>query len=196
MLIAIAAELAEVIKLEGIVGAFLVGIAVKRALRGKFAVEQLEILAKALFIPSFFLATGFLIDLRLLGNTIWSKPQLVFGLIAVLVVGKCCAALVTGMGFGYSRGDAKLVFSITVPQMAATLASAVVGYQTTNARGERMLDAGFVNAVLVLVVVTCVIGPVLTERWARRANEEQPPSPNDDAQVDSGSTRLNEPPKS
>lgn len=39
MLLAIAAQLAEMIKLEGIVGAFLVGIAVKRALRGKFGVR-------------------------------------------------------------------------------------------------------------------------------------------------------------
>ncbi|HEY1120133.1 MAG TPA: cation:proton antiporter, partial [Haloferula sp.] len=37
--IALCAEAARLIQLEGIVGAFLVGIAIKRAVRGKFAVE-------------------------------------------------------------------------------------------------------------------------------------------------------------
>jgi len=74
ILIAITAQLAQWINLEGIVGAFLAGIAVKRALRGKFAIEQLEVLANALFIPTFFLATGFLINFSLLGQTLISKP--------------------------------------------------------------------------------------------------------------------------
>jgi hypothetical protein len=33
-----------------------------------------------------------------------------------------------------------------------------------NAAGERLIDGRMLNAVLVLVVVTAVLGPVLTER--------------------------------
>ena len=73
-----------------------------------------------------------------------------------LVVGKLAAAALTARVFGYPAAEAKLSFSLTLPQMAATLASAVVGYETRNAAGERLLDAGFVNASLVLVVATCV----------------------------------------
>lgn len=167
LLLAVAAQLAEFIHLEGIVGAFLVGIAAKRALRGRFAVEQLEVLANALFIPCFFLATGFLIDFPLLGRTLVGRPGLVLGLLGALCVGKMVAALLTSRLFSYSLADAKLCFSVTIPQMAATLATAVVGYQTKNALGVRLLDAGFVNAALVLVVVTCIAGPILTERWGR-----------------------------
>ena len=181
-LIAIAAEMASFINLEGIVGAFLIGIAIKRALRGRFAIEQLEVLAKALFIPTFFLATGFLIDLPLLGTTLVERPALVVGLIGVLVVGKYLAAVLTARLFSYSSTDARLIFSITIPQMAATLASAVVGYEAVNDSGERLLDARFVNASLVLVVVTCVIGPILTERWGKAlAADESTPPPDDEA---------------
>jgi Kef-type K+ transport system membrane component KefB len=167
LLVAAAAELAGVIHLEGIVGAFLVGIAAKRALRGKFAVEQLEVLANALFIPCFFLTTGFLIDFPLLGETLVTRPVMVVGLVGALVVGKWLAAVCASRFFSYSSLDAKLVFSVTLPQMAATLASAVVGYQTLNASGVRLLDAQFVNAVLVLVVVTCIAGPILTARCGK-----------------------------
>ena len=124
-------------------------------------------LANALFIPTFFLSTGFLIDFPLLGTTLISRPGMVVGLIAALVFGKWIAAMLAGYRFRYTTADSKLMFSITLPQMAATLASAVVGYQTKNSSGERLLDAEFVNAVLVLVVVTCVVGPILTERWGR-----------------------------
>lgn len=181
-LIAIAAEMASFINLEGIVGAFLIGIALKRALRGRFAIEQLEVLANALFIPTFFLATGFLVDLPLLGTTLLERPALVIGLIAALVVGKYVAAEITARLFAYSSTEGRLIFSITIPQMAATLASAVVGYQALNSSGERLLDVQFVNATLVLVVATCVVGPILTERWGKAlAADPQTPLPGDGA---------------
>lgn len=180
-LIAIAAELAGLIQLEGIVGAFLIGIAVKRALRGRFAIEQLEVLANALFIPSFFLATGFLIDLPLLGKTILERPSLVWGLIGTLAIGKYLAAEIIARVFSYSGTEAKLIFSITLPQMAATLASAVVGYQALNSNGERLLDAQFVNATLVLVVITCVMGPILTERWGKELTDDSMKTPHSDS---------------
>jgi Kef-type K+ transport system membrane component KefB len=173
-LIAAAAELSRLINLEGIVGAFLVGIAVKRAVRGKFAVDQLEVLAKALFIPTFFLATGFLIDLPLLGRTLISRPAVVAGLIAALAFGKFAAAAMAARMFSYSLTEAKLVFSITLPQMAATLASAVVGYESLNSEGLRLLDAEFVNAVLVLVVTTCIAGPILTDKWGTALSANLP----------------------
>jgi Kef-type K+ transport system membrane component KefB len=167
VLIAVAAELAHLINLEGIVGAFLAGIAVKRAVRGKFAVEQLEVLSKSLFIPAFFLTTGFLVDFRLIGATLISRPGIVVGLFAALVVGKYLAVWMTARACRYTPTDGKLMFSLSLPQMAATLASAVVGYQAMNSEGVRLLDAEFVNAVLVLVVATCVIGPILTERFGK-----------------------------
>jgi Kef-type K+ transport system membrane component KefB len=168
VLICIAAELAHLIRLEGIVGAFLAGIAAKRAFRGKFAVEQLEVLSNSLFIPVFFLTTGFLVDFPLLAGTLASRPEVVLGLFVALIIGKYLAALVTGWACHYTRGQVGLVFSLSLPQMAATLASAVVGYQAMNSEGVRLLDAEFVNAVLVLVVVTCVLGPILTRRFGKR----------------------------
>lgn len=171
MLLTIAAELAQYIKLEGIVGSFLSGIAIKRAVRGKLTVEQLEVMAKTLFIPTFFLATGFLIDLELLFKTVTTRPQLAFGLITALAAGKWVGAWLTSRIYSYSALDAKLIFSVTLPQMAATLSSAVVGYNTKNASGQRLFDVEFVNAILVLVVVSCIAGPVLTDRWGKKLKE-------------------------
>ncbi|MGC4014134.1 MAG: cation:proton antiporter [Luteolibacter sp.] len=179
VIIACCAEGARLIQLEGIVGAFLAGIAVKRALRGKFAVEQLEVVAQSLFIPAFFLTTGFLVDLAVLKKTLLENPLMSVGLLVAILAGKTLAAWLTARIFRQPSAEMWTVASLSYPQMAATLASAVVGYQTLNAAGERLLDGGFVNAVVVVIIVTCVLGPILSARYAPRMQAIAPPEPED-----------------
>src|SRR5262249_50657699 len=62
VIVSIAATLAEFIQLEGIVGAFLAGLAVNAAVRGSPAKDKLQFLGNVLFVPAFFMVTGFLID--------------------------------------------------------------------------------------------------------------------------------------
>ena len=64
------------------------------------------------------------------------------------------------------------MWALTLPQVAATLAAAIVAYDTRNAAGQRMLDDTMLNAVLVLMLVTSILGPVLTERFAPRMLNE------------------------
>jgi hypothetical protein len=42
----------------------------------------------------------------------------------------------------------------------------MVALDTRNGAGQRMLDGTMLNAVLVLMLVTSLLGPVLTERFA------------------------------
>jgi hypothetical protein len=51
------------------------------------------------------------------------------------------------------------MWALTLPQFAATL----VGYDTLNKAGVRLLDEKMLNAVLVMLVVTSILGPILTE---------------------------------
>jgi hypothetical protein len=55
-----------------------------------------------------------------------------------------------------------------LPQVAATLAAALVAHDTLGAGGQRLLDGHVLNAVLVLMVTTSILGPVLTGRFAPR----------------------------
>ncbi|HEY8290065.1 MAG TPA: hypothetical protein VIG49_12410 [Acetobacteraceae bacterium] len=70
-----------------------------------------------------------------------------------------------------------------MPQVAATLAAALVGYQAINPAGVRLIDERMLNTILVLVVVTSVLGPILTERFASLVagiREDEPrPKPDD-----------------
>jgi hypothetical protein len=55
------------------------------------------------------------------------------------------------------------MWALTLPQVAATLAATLVGFDTLNAAGERLVADEIFNTVLVVLVVTSLLGPVLTE---------------------------------
>jgi Kef-type K+ transport system membrane component KefB len=167
-IMAIAAVLAVAIQLPGIVGAFLAGLAVNASARDKPASAKLEFLSKSLFIPIFFIVTGFLINPVTFVQGIIDNFLLVAGVIAALLVGKWIAAWVVGRIFGYSRDEQLTVWSLTLPQVAATLAATLVAHDTLGAAGQRLLDDRMLNVVLVLVLLTAILGPVLTERFAPR----------------------------
>ena len=171
--LAVAATLAQVIQLPGIVGAFLSGLALNEAVRDKAAKKELEFLGNSLFIPIFFITTGFLIDPRALLHGIASDAGLVASIIGALIVGKYIAAEATGRAFGYSSDARLTVWSLTLPQVAATLAATLVAYNTFDRSHQRLIDERMLNVVLVLMLTTSILGPVLTQRFAPRLRAEE-----------------------
>jgi Kef-type K+ transport system membrane component KefB len=169
MMIAIASILAEVIELEGIVGAFLTGIAVNRALGEHHQTGQtLSVISQSLFIPVFFLSTGFLVDFKIFAKTILEHYDMVILVVGGLLLAKFLAARSAGLLYGYGKNESLFMWSLSVPQVAATLAATIVAYNAINANGERLLSESMLNAVVVLVVVTSVAGPMLTKRFGSR----------------------------
>jgi Kef-type K+ transport system membrane component KefB len=172
LIIALTGFGAEAINLESIIGAFLAGLAVNRALSQGKAKEQLEFLGDTLFIPMFFVSIGFLIDVPVFLQTLIAQTGLVVGIVGGLVAAKFLAASLTQRLFGYSGSQGHLIWSLSLPQVAATLAAAIVAFQTKNAAGVRLIDEPAINTVLVLVVVTSILGPMLTEYFGRQLLKE------------------------
>jgi len=168
---AIAGAVADQINLPPIVGAFLAGLAVNGAVQDNPARTKLEFFGKALFIPSFFIVTGLVINpVAFVGDVIHHFP-LALGIVVALLAGKWIAAASGARAFGYAAAARSTMWALTLPQVAATLAAAVVAYDTRNAAGERMLNGTVLNAVLVLMLATSILGPVLTERFAPRMRD-------------------------
>ena len=164
----VAGLLAQLINLPGIVGAFLAGLAVNAAVKDKPAKGKLEFLANSLFIPIFFIVTGFLIDPVVFVRSLIDNFPLACGVILALLVGKFIAAEIAGRAFHYTSAERLTVWSLTLPQVAATLAAALVAYDTLNGAGQRLVDGRLLNVVLVLMLTTAILGPVLTARFAPR----------------------------
>jgi Kef-type K+ transport system membrane component KefB len=171
-IMAIAGVLAGVVHLPGIVGAFLAGLSVNEAVHDKLAKQKLEFFGNSFFIPIFFVVTGFYINPLAFIHSITSNFALVITIIVSLVAGKFIAAQITGSAFKYSSVSRMTMWSLTLPQVAATLAAALVAFRTFDPQHQRLIDQRMLNVVFVLMVTTASLGPVLTQRFAPRMLEE------------------------
>jgi Kef-type K+ transport system membrane component KefB/nucleotide-binding universal stress UspA family protein len=151
-LAALAAELAGV---EKIVGAFLAGLAVNGVLPEGRVKEQVIFVGASLFIPIFFIDLGLLLNLPAFLATLQTSLFAV-GLIATLVASKGLAAWWAGRLYRYNGAQMLTLWSLSLPQVAATLAATFVGFRAG------LLDEQVLNSVLALMVITATLGPSLT----------------------------------
>lgn len=76
-------------------------------------------------------------------------------------------ARVSGWLFGYSPAEWWTMFGLTVPQAAATLAAALIGVQIG------LFDDAVLNETILTILVTCILGPWVVERFGRRLALEE-----------------------
>jgi len=112
--------------------------------------------------------TGFLIDPVAFFQSITTNFPLAASVVLALVIGKWIAAQLVGRAFAYTPTARMTMWSLTLPQVAATLAATLVAFDTRNPAGQRLVDSRLLNVVLVLLLTTSILGPVLTERFAPR----------------------------
>jgi len=96
----------------------------------------------------------------------FAQPEISRAEKAVLV-GKSAAAWFTGWFYGYSRGDRTLMIGLTLPQAAATLAV------TVTASEVGAFDKVVVDAVVVVIFVSCLVGPALSRFAGRKLVRDQ-----------------------
>ncbi len=156
---------AQVVGVDKIVGAFLAGLAVNDVLGHSPVREKVEFVGSVLFIPCFFVDMGLLINIPAFLKTL-SSVWLAVAIIVALIVSKFLAALFIKILYGYNRHEMLVMWSLSLPQVAATLAAALVGYQAVNSAGERLINEGVFNSVIVLMLVTAILGPLITSRIA------------------------------
>ena len=157
---------AELAGVEKIVGAFLAGLAVNSVLPEGRVKEQVIFIGSVLFIPIFFIDLGLLLDVGSLGESL-SNYQFTGLMLVGAIGGKGLASWISGALFGYRRSQILMMWSLTMPKVAATLATAFIGFQAG------LLNQMVLNAVLAVMVVTATLGPILTERSVTRLTEDR-----------------------
>ncbi|WP_291199664.1 cation:proton antiporter [Hyphomonas sp.] len=146
---------------EPIVGAFLAGLALNRLIpHNGVLMNRIQFTGEAIFVPFFLLSVGMLLDVRIFlgGFEAW----LVAGSMVVTVVtGKFLAAWLTGRVLGYNRDEYMLIFGLSVPQAAATLAATIVGFEIG------LFDEFVVNGAIMMIFVSCILAPIVVQRHGR-----------------------------
>ena len=161
------AGLMEIAGMEGILGAFFVGLVLNRQIpHVSPLMNRLEFVGNALFIPYFLIGVGMLIDVRVFFGQVESmKVALVMTVMALST--KWIAAWATQKIYGMKSVERELMFGLSNAQAAATLAAVLVGYNIILPDGTRLLGGDVLNGTIVLILITCVISSFTTD-WAAR----------------------------
>ena len=172
----VTAWLAEAVGLAPIIGAFVAGLAMNRLVppRGTM-MTRVRFFGQAFFIPLFMIYVGLLIDVSILfeGIEVW---LLAAALVVLVAIGKMIAAKLVQRLYDYSANEGWISYGLSVPQAAATLAVTLVGYEIN------LFDSAVVNAVVLMILVTSIIGTTVVEKFGRRVARQQegePPSRSD-----------------
>ena len=163
--------LAQVAGMEAIIGAFLSGLALNRLIpQSSPLMNRVEFVGNAIFIPFFLLGVGMLIDYR---TFFTSFETIKVGLIMIIVAtaAKYIAAWMTQKTFHLSTDQRSVIFGLSKPQAAATLAAVMVGYNVitgTDANGEpiRLLNESVLNGTILMILVTCTIASFAAQKGA------------------------------
>ena len=162
------AALSAAIGLEGIFGAFLSGLILNRYIPSVSPLKnRLEFIGNAVFIPSFLIGVGMLINVRLLftgGGILWAVICItLFG-----TLGKAIAAYAACFGFRMPISSGHMMFGMTSAHAAGAIAMVMVGMNLLGEDGAPLVSAQMLNAVIVMILFTCIISSVITEQSAQR----------------------------
>lgn len=162
--------LAHAAGVEPIVGALLAGLALNRLVPAQGPLmSRIHFAGNSIFIPFFLLSVGMLVNVRALDS---GRAWLIaLTLAGGVVASKWLGAWITQRVFRWTPEEGWVVFGLSVPHAAGTLAIVLVGYEIG------LLDQTEVNGVVVMILATCLVGPAAVERFGRRValREEQRP---------------------
>ena len=154
--------------LEGILGAFMAGLVLNRLIpHVSPLMSHLEFVGNALFIPYFLIGVGMLVDLKLVFGQ-WSTLKVLAVMLVAALVGKWIACWAMQQASRMSALERQMMFGLSTARAAATLAAVTVGYGIILPSGERLLGDDVLNATVLLILITCIISSLVTERAARR----------------------------
>ena len=162
------AGLMEFVGMEGILGAFLAGLVLNRFVpHVSPLMNRLEFVGNALFIPYFLIGVGMIIDVRCL-FTEGEALKVAVVMTVVATFSKWLAAWITQKIYGMKKVEGSLIFGLSNAQAAATLAAVLIGHGIIMENGERLLNDDVLNGTVVMILFTCIISSVVTERAARK----------------------------
>ncbi|NJN76145.1 MAG: universal stress protein [Synechococcaceae cyanobacterium RL_1_2] len=158
----LAAVGAQLIHIDKIVGAFLAGLAINDVVGKGPLQEKVIFVGSTLFIPCFFIVMGVILEISGLVTSLTSNFFLTFSIVAGLIGSKFIAAWLAKIVYGYQWDECLTMWSLSLPQVAATLAAALVGVEA------KVIDVSVFNAIIVLMLITSILGPIITAKFARR----------------------------
>ncbi|NCC98178.1 MAG: cation:proton antiporter [Bacteroidia bacterium] len=168
-----ASFLAKLAGIEYIIGAFLAGLTLNRLVpKQSPLMNRIDFVGNAIFIPFFLISVGMIVNFRILfDGYLTLLTAVLMSVIATLA--KYLAAKAAGKTFKMSDTEESMIFGLTNAHAAAALAVVMIAYNFIigyNASGEvvRLLSEEILNGTIIMILVTCVISSIVTERASKK----------------------------
>lgn len=163
----VTAAAALLVGVDSIVGAFIAGLALNPLIkRTDTLMERVEFVGSSLFIPAFLISVGVLCNPRVL----FTHPEnlgVAGAVVAGAVGGKFLAAWIAGLAFRYSLAEVMVMLGLTMSRAALVLVIALFGKQAG------LLNEGLFNAIILYILITCLIGPLVTDAFGKQLAANQ-----------------------
>lgn len=167
-LVFLGAGLMEWVGMEGILGAFLVGLVLNRQIPPTSPLmNHVRFAGTALFIPYFLIGVGMIINIQAMFAD-WDCIYLAAVMLFMGIATKVLATWISRKAFGFTPAEGKLILGLSTSRAAATLAISLVGYNIILPYGEHLLSDDVLNASMLLIIGSCIFASMVTERAARK----------------------------
>lgn len=167
VLLILSAALSELAGLEGLFGAFLAGLVLNRYIpRVSPLMNRIEFVGNALFIPYFLISVGMLVNLR----SMFDHSEAIFVVLVLVVtatLAKWLGAWGTQLALRMSASERRMLFGLSNAHAAGALAMIMVGTQLEIEPGMVLIGDDIINGVVLVILVSCIISSLVTERAAR-----------------------------
>ena len=183
VLLILSAALSELAGLEGLFGAFIAGLVLNRYIpRVSPLMNRIEFVGNALFIPYFLIGVGMLINVK----SLFDHKEAIFVVLVIIVTAtatKWLGAWATQLALRMRRAERKMLFGLSNAHAAGALAMIMVGTRLEIAPGTYLIGDDVVNGVVLMILVSCVISSLVTDRAARQIALSDSSAPTDSKQT-------------
>ena len=178
VLLVLSAALSELAGLEGLFGAFLAGLVLNRYIpRVSPLMNRIEFVGNALFIPYFLIGVGMLINVR----SLFEHKEGIFVAIVMVVTAtltKWLGAWGTQLALRMKSAEREMLFGLSNAHAAGALAMIMVGTRLEIASGTYLIDDNIVNGVVLMILMSCIISSIVTDKAARKIAISETSAPN------------------
>jgi Kef-type K+ transport system membrane component KefB len=153
--------------IDSIVGAFIAGLALNSSVPlTSPLMKQIEFVSNSLFIPAFLISVGVLCNPQIF---LTQPENLGLALLVVLsaVGAKAIAAWIAGQAFRYTVPEVMTMLGLTMSRAALVLVIALFG------KNANILSEGLFNAIIVYIIVTCLVGPLITDFFGQQVQQQK-----------------------
>ena len=156
------AWLTEAVGLDGILGAFVCGVAMNGLIPSRSPMmSKINFLGSSFLVPLFLVSVGMMIDIRVFGSG-WHILSIAGVMIISKLAGKWLASMAARYAFRLKPMEGQLIFGLTHATAAGTLAIVTIGYQMG------LFNSEILNSAIIMILVLCTISSFVTEHASKQ----------------------------